>query len=400
MFDADWEKHGLLDKVVRDAAQWVEGRKVAGPDARGHPPAGPHAGDLLRGRVHAPGAGVRHAAHHRHVRPPRQAARVQRLAQRPRPVDAQGRGRQALRPRRRRRRLRGLRGGQRASRRSKAQGVAHPRIVGLIESCEESGSSDLPVYLDALKERLGDVTLVVCLDSRRRQLRPAVAHHQPARQRHRHAEGRDPHRRHPLRRRQRPRAVELPHPAPRARSPGGLAAPAACCPRASTARSRPTASSRCKAAAAILGDEVWKRMPWACGADGGPTLPTTTDPAEALLNRTWRPTLSVTGVDGFPELQQRRQRAAPVQRVQAEPAPAAAGRRQRGRGAAEDAARGQRAVQRQGHLPARRPHGRLRRHRLERAVARPVDGERARTPPARRTSARRWATSARAARSR
>jgi acetylornithine deacetylase/succinyl-diaminopimelate desuccinylase-like protein len=57
-----------------------------------------------------------------------------------------------------------------------------------------------------------------------------------------------------------------------------------------------------QATAAILGDEVWKRMPWACGADGGPTLPTTTDPVEGLLRRTWRPTLSVTGVDGFPEL--------------------------------------------------------------------------------------------------
>jgi acetylornithine deacetylase/succinyl-diaminopimelate desuccinylase-like protein len=32
-------------------------------------------------------------------------------------------------------------------------------------------------------------------------------------------------------------------------------------------------------------------------------LPTTSDPVEALLNRTWRPTLSVTGADGFPELQ-------------------------------------------------------------------------------------------------
>ena len=30
LFDADWEKHGLLDKVVRDAALWVESRKVAG----------------------------------------------------------------------------------------------------------------------------------------------------------------------------------------------------------------------------------------------------------------------------------------------------------------------------------------------------------------------------------
>ena len=29
-------------------------------------------------------------------------------------------------------------------------------------------------------------------------------------------------------------------------------------------------------------------------------MPTTTDPLEALLNRTWRPTLSVTGAEGFP----------------------------------------------------------------------------------------------------
>ena len=28
----------------------------------------------------------------------------------------------------------------------------------------------------------------------------------------------------------------------------------------------------------------------------------TTDPLEALLNRTWRPTLSVTGAEGFPAL--------------------------------------------------------------------------------------------------
>jgi acetylornithine deacetylase/succinyl-diaminopimelate desuccinylase-like protein len=57
-----------------------------------------------------------------------------------------------------------------------------------------------------------------------------------------------------------------------------------------------------KATASILQDEVWKRFPWACGADGALTLPTTTDPVEVLMNRTWRPTLSVTGVDGFPEL--------------------------------------------------------------------------------------------------
>ncbi|EWS63044.1 dipeptidase PepV [Hydrogenophaga sp. T4] len=33
----------------------------------------------------------------------------------------------------------------------KDQGVAHPRIVGLIETCEESGSADLLPYVDALR---------------------------------------------------------------------------------------------------------------------------------------------------------------------------------------------------------------------------------------------------------
>src|SRR3546814_2941526 len=29
-FDADWAKNAYIDKVVRDAAQWVEAQKVAG----------------------------------------------------------------------------------------------------------------------------------------------------------------------------------------------------------------------------------------------------------------------------------------------------------------------------------------------------------------------------------
>ena len=37
--------------------------------------------------------------------------------------------------------------------------------MGLIESCEESGSHDLPAYIEALQPRLGNVGLVVCLDS-------------------------------------------------------------------------------------------------------------------------------------------------------------------------------------------------------------------------------------------
>ena len=29
-FDGDWEKHGFIDTVVRNAASWVEAQKVAG----------------------------------------------------------------------------------------------------------------------------------------------------------------------------------------------------------------------------------------------------------------------------------------------------------------------------------------------------------------------------------
>ncbi len=44
-------------------------------------------------------------------------------------------------------------------------GGAHTRCVVLIEACEESGSFDLPYYIEALKERIGEPSLVVCLDS-------------------------------------------------------------------------------------------------------------------------------------------------------------------------------------------------------------------------------------------
>src|ERR1700720_595526 len=45
------------------------------------------------------------------------------------------------------------------------QKVAHARCVVLIEACEESGSYDLPFYVDHLAGRIGSPSLVVCLDS-------------------------------------------------------------------------------------------------------------------------------------------------------------------------------------------------------------------------------------------
>lgn len=44
-------------------------------------------------------------------------------------------------------------------------GQDHGRIVIVIEASEESGSIDLPYYIDTYKEQIGDVGLVVCLDS-------------------------------------------------------------------------------------------------------------------------------------------------------------------------------------------------------------------------------------------
>jgi len=45
------------------------------------------------------------------------------------------------------------------------QKLPHARCVIIIEACEESGSTDLPFYIDALKDRIGKPSLIICLDS-------------------------------------------------------------------------------------------------------------------------------------------------------------------------------------------------------------------------------------------
>ena len=181
------------------------------------------------------------------------------------------------------------------------QGIPRPRCVGLIESCEESGSPDLPAYLDVLNARLGQVSLVVCLDSGAgsydqlwltTSLRGMVSgvlkvevlgegiHSGDA-------SGVVPSSfrilRHLLDRLEDSRSGEL-------------------LPKSFHCEIPAQRIEQARATAAILKDEVYKRFPWACGGDGGSVLPTTTDPVQVLMNRTWRPTLSVTGVDGFPDL--------------------------------------------------------------------------------------------------
>ena len=181
------------------------------------------------------------------------------------------------------------------------QGIPRPRCVGIVETCEESGSYDLLPYVDALRDRLGNVALVVCLDSgagnydqlwMTTSLRGMVSG---------------------------TLEVQVLDEGVHSGDSSGVVPSSFRILRHLLDRLEDSATGRllpqslhCEipadrieqvhATARILGDEVWRRFPWSCGADGGFVLPMTTEPEQALLNRTWRPTLSVTGAEGLPPL--------------------------------------------------------------------------------------------------
>jgi acetylornithine deacetylase/succinyl-diaminopimelate desuccinylase-like protein len=188
------------------------------------------------------------------------------------------------------------------------QNAARPRCVGLIESGEESGSPDLPEYIQALRARLGNVKLVVGLDSGcgnydqmwvTTSLRGLIGGtltveiltegvHSGM------ASGIVPSSfriaRQLLNRVDDPRTGEVLAPQFHAQLPPGRL-------------------KQIHNTAAILGDAIWKSFPWvscnhepAAHAGAQFAQPTSTDPVECLLNRTWRPALSVTGAAGLPSL--------------------------------------------------------------------------------------------------
>ena len=301
MFAPDWEQQGLLDAVVRNAAAWVQEQKVEGlvlevvrlpgrtpvlffeiaatqPQSRqsvlmyGHldkqpefsgwrSDLGPWTAKYEDGKLYGRGGADDGYAVYASI------AAVQEL---------------------------------------KRQGVPHPRIVGLIETSEESGSRDLLPYIDALKDRLGEVALVVCLDSgagNYDQLWLTTSLRGMA---------------------SGTLKVEILTEGIHSGDASGLvpssfrimrqvldrledSATGRLLPASFHCAVPPERLAQARATAAILGDEVYRRFPWAHHDCGGSTsafaLPTTQDPVEALLKRTWQPTLSVTGAEGFPALQ-------------------------------------------------------------------------------------------------
>jgi len=177
------------------------------------------------------------------------------------------------------------------------QGIPHARCVILIEACEESGSFDLPYYIDKLEGRIGTPTLVVCLDAECGnydqlwcttslrgnlvgQLRVEVLTegvHSGG------ASGIVPSSFRVVR--------ELLERVEDCQTGNIL-------PGALQADIPVERMEQARAAAAVLGASVHEKYAWA-----GDTRPLTDDTVELLLNNTWRPTLCVTGANGIPDMQ-------------------------------------------------------------------------------------------------
>ena len=299
MFDAQWAEHGYIDSVVRTTAAWIEAQKISGLRLEivrldGRTPV--LFFEVAATRAHTTQTVLMYG--HLDKQPEFSGWRSDLGPWSPVLEDGKlyGRG--------------GADDGYAAYAAVAAiaalqtQNVEHPRIVGLIETCEESGSYDLLPYIDLLKPRLGDVGLVVCLDSGAgnydqlwltsslRGMASGVL------------------------------KVEILTEGVHSGDASGLVPSSFRIMRQVLDRLEDSASGRllpasfhcevpperlaqARATAAILGDEIYKRFPWAHYDCAGATtfaLPTTTDPLQALLNRTWAPTLSVTAADGFPDL--------------------------------------------------------------------------------------------------
>lgn len=176
------------------------------------------------------------------------------------------------------------------------QKIPHARCVILIEAGEESGSPDLPAYIDALADRIGEPSLVVCLDaecgnydqlwcttSLRGNLNGVLK-------------------------------VQVLTEGVHSGSASGIVTSSFRIARQLLARIEDAATGQllipelhgsvppdrveqAKAAAKALGEQVYRKFPFVAGM-----RPMAQDVSELLLNSTWRSTLSVTGVAGIPPL--------------------------------------------------------------------------------------------------
>ncbi len=301
VFDPDWAAHGFIDAVVRQAAGWVEAQKVPGLTLEvvrlpGRTP-------VIFFEIPATRPGSTQTAllyGHLDKQPEFTGWRADLGPWTPKLEDGKlyGRG--------------GADDGYAvyaaiaAVQALKAQQLPHPRLVGLIETSEESGSPDLLPYIDALRPRLGDVGLVVCLDSGAgnydqfwltTSLRGNITGTLKVEVLTEGVHSGDASGLVPSSFRILRQVLERLEDS----ATGRLLPPELHCDVP------PERVAQARATAAILGDDLFRRFPWVhydCGGTAQSVLPMTGDAVDALLARTWRPTLSVTGAEGLPPLRE------------------------------------------------------------------------------------------------
>ncbi len=181
------------------------------------------------------------------------------------------------------------------------QNIPHARCVVIIEACEESGSYDLPFYIDELADRIGQPSLVICLDSGcgnydqlwcTSSLRGLAggtlsvdiigqgAHSGDA-------SGIVPDSFRIIR-----QVIDRIESA----ETGEILLKEA---QAEIPQSR---QDQAKIAAEVIGEESHSRFPFV-GDEDSKAEPISYDLTELVLNRTWRPALSVIGADGLPSVE-------------------------------------------------------------------------------------------------
>ena len=180
----------------------------------------------------------------------------------------------------------------------KAQRLPHSRIVVIIECCEESGSTDLPAYIELLADRIGTPRLVICLDSgcgnyeqlwMTTSLRGSIVGNLN---------------------------VEVLTEGVHSGDASGIVPDSFRIIRHLLDRLEDAKSGRiipdwlhvkvpphridqARETARILGNEVYNKFPFVSGMKA-----IDSDTLELLLNRTWRPSLAITGQSGMPDLVQ------------------------------------------------------------------------------------------------
>jgi acetylornithine deacetylase/succinyl-diaminopimelate desuccinylase-like protein len=174
------------------------------------------------------------------------------------------------------------------------QAAPHARCVVLIEACEESGSYDLPYYVDHLAGRIGSPSLVVCLDSgcgnydqlwMTTSLRGVASGTLTVRVLDEGVHSGDASGVVPSSFRiLRQLLSRLEDEETGAVRPAEL-----------YVQVPPERVAQARRAAAALGDTVYTKFPLMPGMS-----PMSEDLTELVLNRTWRPQLAVTGIDGLP----------------------------------------------------------------------------------------------------